>query len=38
MMLDGVKELAPTVGFVGACEALGVPRSSFYPVFPTWRG
>jgi putative transposase len=30
MMLSGVKELAPTVGIARACEALGVPRSSFY--------
>ena len=30
MMLSSVKELAPVVGIVGACEALGVPRSSFY--------
>jgi transposase InsO family protein len=29
-MLDGVKELAPSVGIARACEALGVPRSSFY--------
>ena len=29
-MLSGVAELAPTVGIVEACRALGVPRSSFY--------
>jgi len=29
-MLSGVAELAPTVGIVEACAALGVPRSSFY--------
>ena len=30
MMLEGVSQLAPTVGVARACEALGVPRSSFY--------
>jgi putative transposase len=30
MTLSGVKELAATLGIVRACEALGVPRSSFY--------
>ena len=30
MMLDGANSLAPTVGIARACEALGVPRSSFY--------
>jgi putative transposase len=29
-MLEGAQELAPVVGVVAACEALGVPRSSFY--------
>jgi putative transposase len=29
-MLSGVTEIAQAVGIVGACEALGVPRSSFY--------
>jgi putative transposase len=29
-MLSGVQELAPSVGIARACEALGVPRSSFY--------
>jgi putative transposase len=30
MMLEGVKELAPMVGIAQSCDALGVPRSSFY--------
>lgn len=29
-MLEGAKELAPVVGVTAACEALGLPRSSFY--------
>jgi putative transposase len=29
-MLEGAQELAPVVGLAPACEALGVPRSSFY--------
>ena len=29
-MLEGAKELAPVVGVTAACEAMGVPRSSFY--------
>jgi putative transposase len=29
-MLEGAQELAPVVGVAPACEALGVPRSSFY--------
>lgn len=29
-MLEGARELAPVVGVAAACDALGVPRSSFY--------
>ncbi len=29
-MLEGARELAPIVGVRAACEAMGVPRSSFY--------
>ena len=34
-MIDAVDQLAPTVGIQSACEALGLPRASFYrrPVF-----
>lgn len=39
MMRSGVRQLAPTLGIVRACEALGVPRSSFshaqQPATPT---
>jgi putative transposase len=34
-MMNAVDQLAPTVGIASACEALGLPRASFYrrPVF-----
>ena len=28
--MDAVNQLAPTVGIESACDALGMPRSSFY--------
>jgi putative transposase len=37
--MDAVTQLAPTVGVVAACEALGVARASFYrqrPVLGPW--
>ena len=34
-MMNAIDQLAPTVGIASACEALGMPRASFYrrPVF-----
>ena len=34
-MMDAVDQLSPTVGIASACDALGLPRASFYrrPVF-----
>jgi putative transposase len=34
-MMDAVDQLAPTVGIASACDALGMPRASFYrrPIF-----